>query len=176
MRLLRRRDVQLGVAVVALVIAVVVTLLVVAGRGGDEKDAARTVVGTPTFPAPPLTTATTPPATATLSSSGGNARPPTVAPNGTALCAAARSGYEAATTYVGAALAGQSTAAQSCVYKTTVPASVTTYLKGKFFVPATTDVTAVDVPFTSAGGTSRITVRTAKEADGRWYVVGVRTG
>lgn len=96
--------------------------------------------------------------------------------SGAALCAGAANGYQAATTYVGAALAGQASLAQSCVYGHSVPLSITTYLKGKFFVPSTADDKATDIPFASTDGTSRITVHTKKEPDGHWYVVDVTTG
>jgi hypothetical protein len=176
---LRRRDVQIGAAALAVALAVVIVVLL-SGDGNESGNAARTITGTPTFPAPPLSTPASAPgsstSTLTWTPTAGASHAPTVTPNGTALCAAARSGYQAATTYVGAALAGQAGAAQSCVYKNAVAGSITAYLKGKFFVPATTDDTVVEVPFTSTDGSSRITVSTAKEPDGHWYVVAVRTG
>ena len=123
-----------------------------------------------TFPTPPNDAGT----------SGGSATLPSGSASDSghsaALCAGAANGYQAATTYVGAALAGEADLAQSCVYRNSVPASITAYLKGKFFVPAKPDDKASDVQFNSTDGTSRITVHTEKEPDGHWYVVSVKTG
>ncbi len=103
------------------------------------------------------------------------------APSGASLlnpCSFASTVTQAATIYVGLAEVGQSTTAQGCVYRTSVPSSVTASLAGsggtgQLYVPSGR-VNGPVVEFATADGTGRLEVTVTKESDGKLYVTKVR--
>ncbi|HEY2167123.1 MAG TPA: hypothetical protein VGH01_08155 [Jatrophihabitantaceae bacterium] len=101
---------------------------------------------------------------------------PVTVPGIASLCQGAASGYGVATTYVGAAEIGVPVVAQACVWHNAVAASVTRSLGGKLFAPQTTDENASVITFHSTDGDTTVTVTTAKEPDGHYYVTGVTVG
>jgi hypothetical protein len=103
-------------------------------------------------------------------------RPVSAPPGGPSICAGATTGLGAAEIYVGAAQAGLTTYAQSCVSADRVPLALTKSLSGKKFGPRTNDPNAGQFVFETSGGGSRVTVATAKLSDGHYYVTGARVG
>jgi hypothetical protein len=99
--------------------------------------------------------------------------PPSTPPVNPALCARLQNGLAAANTYVSAAEAGLTASAQSCVYRGTVAEATTKAIQGKIYAPLTTDTRATVIEFASTDGLTRLTVTTAKESDGHFYVVGI---
>ncbi|MEP7019631.1 MAG: hypothetical protein ABI808_03200 [Pseudonocardiales bacterium] len=63
----------------------------------------------------------------------------------------------------------------ACVYKHSVPASVTASLMGKHYEPEAVDTNAPVQRFTAKDG-STLAVTTAKESDGKYYVIAVVKG
>lgn len=103
----------------------------------------------------------------------------TAVPTGTAaaaLCTDSTSSFGVAQTYVGLAEIGVPQAAQACVYQGRVPVSVAAQLKGKVFLSTTEDQHAAVIDFRSTDGSTRLTVTTAKEPDGNYYVTAVSVG
>jgi hypothetical protein len=92
------------------------------------------------------------------------------------LCTGSTSGFGVASTYVGAAEIGVPQVAQGCVYRDAVPLSVAQRLSGKLFGPVTADPNASVIVYQSSDGSTRVTVTTAKEPDGRYYVTAVTIG
>lgn len=90
-----------------------------------------------------------------------------------ALCTGSTSGFGAAQNYLGAAELGSSGVAQACVYGDAVPISVTKQLSGKLFIPVTTDQNASVIVFQTTDQRTHVTVTTAREPDGRYYVTAV---
>lgn len=101
---------------------------------------------------------------------------PTALPGGASICASAESGRDAAVTYVGAAEIGGTGLAQSCVYQGAVPQATTAKIAGHLYAPRTTDPNASVIVFGTVDGSTQLTVTTAKQSDGKWYVVGVKLG
>jgi hypothetical protein len=99
---------------------------------------------------------------------------PTNLPGGAAgLCSGSTSSFGVASTYVGLAEIGEPQAAQSCVFHDQVPLAVTQRLSGKLFGPVTSDQNASVIAFRSTDASIRVSVTTAKEADGAYYVTAV---
>jgi hypothetical protein len=115
-------------------------------------------------------------AAARPSASAHPSRPVSGPPAGPSICAGATNGLGAAEVYVGAAEAGLTTYAQSCVSAGRVPLTLTKSLSGKKFGPRTSDPNAGQFVFETSGGGSRVTVATAKLSDGHYYVTGARVG
>jgi hypothetical protein len=92
------------------------------------------------------------------------------------LCSGSTSGFGVASTYVGAAEIGVPQVAQACVYRSQVAESVARGLAGKLFGPVTTDPNASVIVFRSSDRSTTVTVTTAKEPDGHYYVIGVTLG
>lgn len=100
----------------------------------------------------------------------------TAVPTGSAaaaLCTGATSTYGVAGTYVGLAEIGRVQAAQACVFHGTVAASITARLTGKTFLTKNADTNATVIEFEATDRSTRLTVTTAKEPDGRYYVTAV---
>ncbi len=94
-------------------------------------------------------------------------------PGAASLCSGSTSGFGVASTYLGAVALRVVPIAQACVYHDLVPESVTTSLAGTLFKPVTTDQNASVIDFASTVGAAKVTVRTAREPDGLYYVIGV---
>jgi hypothetical protein len=92
------------------------------------------------------------------------------------LCSGSTSGFGVASTYVGAAEIGVPQVAQSCVYHNAVPESVARSLGGRLYGPVTNDQNASVIVFKSTDGATTVTVTTAKESDGNYYVIAVTIG
>jgi hypothetical protein len=94
-----------------------------------------------------------------------------------AFCASSISALTTAATYVGAVEIGSADLAQGCVYKSSVPASVTRSIGAghKFYAPTSTSQTGPVFEFRSTDGTSKIEITVAKKSDGKFYVTKVWT-
>jgi hypothetical protein len=103
-------------------------------------------------------------------------------PSGTSFsnpCSLAGAPAQAATIYVGLAEIGQTANAQACVYRTTVPSSVTASIgagqgSSHLYVPSSGGTGSV-FTFTTVDGSSRLQVTITKESDGKLYVTRVHT-
>jgi hypothetical protein len=89
-----------------------------------------------------------------------------------AICASQSSSIVVAVAYVGLAETGATTAAQSCVYKDSVPIATTQKLSGQTLLPSAFGTDSV----TFNGSGSTVTVKVTKESDGNSYVTGVTIG
>jgi hypothetical protein len=90
------------------------------------------------------------------------------------ICRSSTTALSAATNYVTAAEVGLASFAQGCVYKNSVPLSVTTSLDGKLYSPDTSASSGNTVVFKSSDGGSTVTIQITKEPDGFLYVTGVK--
>lgn len=92
--------------------------------------------------------------------------------NGLDICASVSSNPETvATTYVEVAGTGLSSMATSCVYKGSVPDSVTASLHGKLFVPSGGN--GDKYKFATVDGSTTVTVTVTQQADSKYYVTSV---
>ncbi len=120
------------------------------------------------------TATTTAPGSENSSPASGVSTLPSSLPGAAGVCSGSTSGFGVASDYVGAAEIGVPQVAQACVYQNQVPEAVTTGLAGKLYVPTTTDQNAMVIDFEANDRTRKLTVTTAKEPDGHYYVVAVR--
>jgi hypothetical protein len=80
-----------------------------------------------------------------------------------------------AAAYIGLAESGDADGAQACVYKNTVSPSTTQKLSGQTLIPSGFGETDGTLTLTSSSG-STVTIKTTKEADGKYYVTSVSIG
>jgi hypothetical protein len=107
--------------------------------------------------------------------------PPVSLPSIPALgnfCATSVSAFTTAATYIGAIEIGSDDLAQGCVYKNSVPKSVTDELGAgnKFYVPTNSAGGGPVFNFVTIDRSSTVKVIVTKESDGKYYVTRVHVG
>jgi hypothetical protein len=88
------------------------------------------------------------------------------------LCTQTESGLIVAAAYVGLAESGETDSAQACVYKNTVSPATTQKLSGQTLTPSGFGDNDGTLTLQTSSG-STVTIKTTKEADGRYYVTSV---
>ncbi len=108
---------------------------------------------------------------------------PSNIPGALNFCASSSDALTPAEAYIGAAEVGLGPIAQTCVYHDVVPRSVADGLNGKLYAPDGEDRSGGNgkgpkgvYVFKSLDGNSTVTITTARQSDGKYYVTDVKVG